>query len=108
MKNVPSLSNLAKIGGAALIAAAPMAASAQTVAGRVALPGVSAGIVPTLDTGFAPSAVPAEGFSVISLTPALSAPSAARAPSLVPVALVAQPVPATAAARMKDATAALA
>ena len=107
MKKVPSLVNLAV---AALIAAAPLSASAQTVVGRVAAPGVSVGIVPTLGGGLsAPLMGNAFGPTALSLTPALLAPSAALTPSLVPVALAAQPVAApTAAERMTDATAALA
>jgi MoxR-like ATPase len=107
MKNVPS--QLVQIGVAALIAAAPLSASAQTVSGRVAVPGTSAGIVPTLGTGLSSPMIGASLTpSALSLTPALAAPNAALAPSLVPVALVPQAAPVTAAARMKDATAALA
>lgn len=107
MKKVPS--QFAKIGAAALIAFAPLAASAQTVTGRVAVPGVSAGMVPTLGTGLSsPMMSPSLAPSALTLSPSLAAPSAALAPSLVPVAAVAQAAPVTAAQRMKDATAALA
>jgi MoxR-like ATPase len=107
MKKVPS--TFAKIGAAVLIAASPLAASAQTVSGRVAVPGVSAGIVPTLGSGIG---APMTGASLtptaLSLTPTLLAPSAALVPTVVPVALAPQAAPATAAQRMQDATAALA
>ncbi len=91
MKKVPSLSNLAKLGLATMIAAVPVAASAQSVTGRVAVPGLSAGIVPTLGTGLASpllsgSLTPA----ALALTPALAAPSVALAPSAVPAALAPQ------------------
>ena len=48
MKKVPVLSKMVQLGAAALIAVAPVAASAQTVAGRVVTPGVSAGMVPAI------------------------------------------------------------
>jgi MoxR-like ATPase len=102
-------STFAKIGAAVLIAASPLAASAQTVTGRLAVPGVSAGIVPTLGSGLG---APMTGASLTptapSLTPSLLAPSAALVPTVVPAALAPQAAPATAAQRMQDATAALA
>jgi len=106
MKKVPCLSKLAV---AALIAASPVAASAQTVSGRVVVPGVSGGIVPTLGAGLgAPLMSGSLSPAALSLTPSLAAPSAALAPSLVPVALAPAVAAPSAAARMKDATAALA
>lgn len=107
MKKVPS--QFAKIGAALLIAAAPLSASAQTVTGRVAVPGVSAGIVPTLGTGLgAPLSGPALSPTALSLTPTLAAPSAALVPTVVPAALAPRASVPSAAERMKDATAALA
>ena len=116
MKKVPSLLNLAKLGVAALIAAAPVTSSAQTVTGRIATPGLSAAIVPTLGTGLgAPSITGSFGPSALSLTPTLAAPSVALTPLPVAAALQATPAalvpvasPASAAERMKDATAAMA
>ncbi len=109
MKKVSSLINLAKIGLAALIAGSPVSASAQSVTGRVATPGASAGIVPTLGTGLgAPFMSGALNPSALSLTPALAAPSVALTPSAVPLALTPQTAVPSAAERMKDATAALA
>lgn len=107
MKKVPS--QLAKIGVAALIAVAPLSASAQTATGRIATPGLSAGIVPTLGGSLgAPLATGSLAPASLTLTPALSAPSVSLAPSAVPAALVPKATPVTAAARMQDATAALA
>ena len=107
MKKVPS--QLAKIGVAALIAVAPLSASAQTITGRVATPGLSAGIVPVLGGSLgAPLAAGVLAPANLTLTPTLSAPSVALTPSVVPTALVPQATPVTAAERMKDATAALA
>jgi len=107
MKKVPS--QFAKIGAAALIALAPLSASAQTVTGRVAVPGVSAGIVPTLGAGVgAPLSAPLLSPSALSLTPTLAAPSAALVPTVVPAALAPKAAVPSAAERMKDATAALA
>jgi MoxR-like ATPase len=115
MKKVPSIINL---GVAVLIAAAPMSASAQTVTGRVVMPGTGAGIVPTLGTGLgAPSLGASFGPSALSLAPTLAAPSAALTPTMLPIAAVPQVAPialtpvvnaASAAERMKSATAALA
>lgn len=106
MKKVPSLSNLAKLGAAVLIAAAPV--SAQTTAGRIVTPGVSVGIVPTLGAGLSAPVIGAPLTpSIPSLTPALLAPSVALAPLLVPVALTPVVKAPSAADRMKDATAAL-
>ncbi|MDD5302513.1 MAG: MoxR family ATPase [Elusimicrobia bacterium] len=106
MKKVPCLSNLAI---AAVLAASPLASSAQTVTGRIAAPGTSAVLVPALGAGLvSPMMSGTLSPSALSLVPALTAPSAALAPSLVPAALVPQAVPVTAAARMKDAAAALA
>ncbi len=109
MKNVPSLSNLAPILAVALIAAVPASVPAQTVAGRVVVPGVSVGIVPTLGPGLsAPSATALTLTSPsLSLTPVLLAPNVALTPSLVPVALTPVVRAPAAADRMKDATAAL-
>jgi len=99
MKKVPCLSKLAV---AALIAASPVAASAQTMSGRVAVPAVTGGFVPTLGGGLSAPMLSAPLMpSALALTPTLAAPSIA--PALAPV--VAAP---SAAARMKDATAALA
>ncbi len=107
MKKVPS--QFAKIGATLLIAAAPLSASAQTVRGRVAVPGVSAGIVPTLGMGLgAPLSGPALSPTALSLTPTLAAPSAALVPTAIPAALIPQAAVPSAAERMKDATAALA
>ena len=81
MKKVPSLLNLAKLGVAALIVAAPVTSSAQTVTGRIATPGLSAAIVPTLGTGLgAPTITGSFGPSALSLTPTLAAPSVALTP----------------------------
>lgn len=103
MKKVPS--QFAKIGAAALIAFAPLAASAQTVTGRVAVPGASARIVPSLGAGLSsPMMSPSLAPSALTLSPMLAAPAAALAPTAVPAALA----PVTAAQRMQDATAALA
>ncbi len=107
MKKVPS--QLAKLGVAALIAVAPLSASAQTVTGRLTTPGLTAGIVPTLGGSFStPLAAGALAPVNLTLTPALSAPSVALTPSVMPVALVPLATPVTAAERMKDVTSALA
>ncbi|MDP3543130.1 MAG: MoxR family ATPase [Elusimicrobiota bacterium] len=107
MKKVPS--QFAKIGAAALIAFAPLSASAQTVTGRVVVPSVTGGMVPALGAGLsAPMMTLSLTPSALTLTPSLAAPSAALAPSAVPVAFAPQAAPVTAAQRMQDATAALA
>ena len=87
MKKVPCLSKLAV---AALIAASPVAATAQTVSGRVAVPGISGGIVPTLGGLSAPMLSAPLMPSALALTPTLAAPSIAPAitPAIVPVAAV--------------------
>lgn len=119
MKKVPCLSKIAKVGLAALIAAAPLSASAQVVTGRVATPGITAGIVPTLGTNIgSPLMSGSITPSALSLTPQLAAPSVALTASMLPAAAIPQaaapaalkPVTnaASAAERMKDATAALA
>lgn len=118
MKKVPVLSKMVQLGAAALIATAPLSASAQTVVGRVAAPGASAGVVPVLGMSLgAPTASGALAPTALSLTPALSAPSVAPTAALLPVSAVPQAAPlalkpvvnaASAAERMKDATAALA
>jgi len=106
MKKVPSLVQLAL---ATMIATSPVAASAQTVVGRVAVPGLSAGIVPTLGTGLAsPLAAGSLTPLALALTPVLASPSLALAPSAVPAALAPQAAVPSAAERIKDATAALA
>ncbi|MCR4296397.1 MAG: AAA family ATPase, partial [Elusimicrobia bacterium] len=103
MKKVPS--QFAKIGAAALIALAPLSASAQTVTGRVVVPSVSGAMVPALGAGLsAPMMAPSLAPSALTLSPTLAAPAAALAPSAVPAVLA----PVTAAQRMQDATAALA
>ena len=107
MKKVPS--QFAKIGAAAMIALAPLSASAQTVSGRIAAPGASAGIVPAIGTGLgAPLSAPALSPAALSLAPSLAAPAAAPAPAPVPAALAPKAAPASAAERMKDAASALA
>ncbi len=114
MKKVPSLLNL---GLAALVAAAPMSAAAQTVSGRVVTPGVTGGIVPSIGMPLASPLAGSLAPTMLSMTPSLAAPSiaptpmamvaAAAIPTAVPQALVPTANPASAAERMKDATKAL-